>query len=301
MRFSPLLLLPLVGCIVDRTGQSTTTVWRKELDAHAAHLAQIDKTLDAADARVSQLEELTRARGQDDILKMENLDQIRQEVANMRGELEVLSHQAGAEAKVKETQAADVAFRVAWLETRAESLERTLGVKAPPPPNLGAAGTAGAAGAVVNPAAGGGSGTPTVDPNAMQTTVVAVPTEEVTDPDELLKLAGEHLVAGRPQAAEAVLTRFIKEYPKHARIAEAKYRFAEARFNAKDYGAAVLRFQDVIDNYNSSKWAPYAMLRQGECFEAQGQKANAKVFYEDVVRLWPKSDAAKEAKAKLGK
>jgi TolA-binding protein len=63
----------------------------------------------------------------------------------------------------------------------------------------------------------------------------------------------------------------------------------------------VLRFQEVIDKHKSSPWAAYAMLRQGECFEAQGQKDNARLFYEDVVRLYPKSKAAKEAKAKLGK
>ena len=42
-----------------------------------------------------------------------------------------------------------------------------------------------------------------------------------------------------------------------------------------------------------------AMLRQGECFEAQDQPENARLFYEDVVRLWPKSKAAKEARKKM--
>jgi TolA-binding protein len=43
------------------------------------------------------------------------------------------------------------------------------------------------------------------------------------------------------------------------------------------------------------------MLRQGECFDAQGQKENARLFYEDVVRLYPKTKAADDAKKKLKK
>jgi TolA-binding protein len=43
------------------------------------------------------------------------------------------------------------------------------------------------------------------------------------------------------------------------------------------------------------------MLRQGECFEEQGQADNAKVFFGEVVRIYPKSRAAKAARKKLGK
>lgn len=300
LRISLILLasLSMGGCVIDRTGQSTTTAWRKELDAHAAQIAAIDHSLDLADARVAQLEEVTRARGQDDIMKMENLDQVRQEMGRLRGDLEVLSHQVGQESSSKESLSKDLDFRMAWLETRAEALEKTLGVKTPQPPvpnPNGAATPPNTAGTT------GTTGATTTDPNATMTTVQAEPTVEITDPDAMMKLAEEHLAAGRTAAAEAVLNRFIKENPKNARIAEAKYRLAEARFNAKDYGAAILRFQEVIDNYHDSAWAPYAMLRQGECFEAQGQKANATIFYEDVIRMWPKSKAAKDAKAKLGK
>ena len=39
------------------------------------------------------------------------------------------------------------------------------------------------------------------------------------------------------------------------------------------------------------------MLRQGECFEGLGQRDNASLFYDDVIRLFPRSKAAREAKA----
>jgi TolA-binding protein len=57
----------------------------------------------------------------------------------------------------------------------------------------------------------------------------------------------------------------------------------------------------VVDKAPNSTWAPWSVLRQGECFDAIGDHDGAKVFYGDVVRLYPKSKAAKEAKGHLGK
>ncbi len=47
--------------------------------------------------------------------------------------------------------------------------------------------------------------------------------------------------------------------------------------------------------------APPALLRQGDCFDGMGRKEDATIFYEDVIRRYPKSKAAKTAKSRLGK
>jgi tol-pal system protein YbgF len=240
---------------------------------------------------------------------METMDQLRQEVARLRGDLEVLNHDYGQNLKGSESKASDAQFRLAWLEVRADQLERSLGLKTPTPPAAPAAGAAqaspqaaasipAAAATVMQPPAA----EPAQAPAAIATAAPVVPVnEEPADPEDLLALAEKHLAGGREEAAEAVLERFLDENPKHARVAEARYRLAEAKYNAKDYQAAVLAFQRVIDEHRESAWAPWAMLRQGESFEALGKKKEATLFYEDTVRLWPKSKAAKEAKAKLAK
>lgn len=280
----------LTGCVLDRTGQSSSEAYRRELREQVARIDTLNVAADKADARLSQLEELTRARGQDEIMKMENLDQLRQELSHLRGDLEVLSHSYEQGSKDGLAQSSDAQFRLAWLETRAESLEKAMGLKTPPPPTP-QTGT---------PAVAGG-GTPETGNPPVGPETTPPPEEAPADAATLLKLGVEHLSGGRPEAAEVVLKRLLKEYPKDERVPEAKYRLAEAKFNAKDYAAAVLAFQAVIDEHRDSPWASWAMLRQGECFEAQGQTKNAKLFYEDTVRLYPKSKAAKEAKAKLGK
>lgn len=297
---SLLAITLLSGCILDRTGQSATEAYKRELQSHAAQLETVDSNIDKADARLNQLEELTRARGQDEILKMENMDQLREEVARLRGDLEVLTHDWEQGKKGRDAAAEDQLYRLAWMETRADALEKALGLRTPPPPSTLSptatvatpAGTGTPDGTATDPAANPGTGpTPAANP---------VETQEL-DPDALIKLAQEHLAGGREEAAEAVLNRFLKENPGHARTDEVLYRLGEASFNAKAYPAAVIAFQKVLDEHKDSPWAAWAMLRQGECFEAQGQKQNAKLFYEDTLRLYPKSKAAKEAKTKLGK
>ena len=68
-----------------------------------------------------------------------------------------------------------------------------------------------------------------------------------------------------------------------------------------DQQQAVLYFQEVIDQFKGSPFAPWAMLRQGECFAEQGQTDDAKVFFGEVIRIYPKSRAAKAARKTLAK
>ena len=56
-----------------------------------------------------------------------------------------------------------------------------------------------------------------------------------------------------------------------------------------------------MDHEGQSPFKPWAMYRQGECFEGMEQSENAKIFYEDVIQKYPKSKAATEAKIKLSK
>ena len=78
----PRTLLPLValglttGCVLDRTGQSATEVYRREVALQSARVANIEKQFDGVDSRVAQIEELNRTRGQDEILKLETLEEV---------------------------------------------------------------------------------------------------------------------------------------------------------------------------------------------------------------------------------
>jgi TolA-binding protein len=285
------VMATLPGCVLDRRGQSSTARYERDLLMQGARLGSLEQQFDDMDTRLTRVEELTRARGEQDILKLETLEQVRAEVTRIRGEVELLRHEFDTHSADGDRRLEDAAFRIGWLEARAEQLEKSLGLAPPPPPEPPPAEE------------------PTSDPDGEETGTVPAATTDtattddsaVTDPEQMLALAKEHLAAGRPQAAESILNRFLKLHSGHDKEAEALYRRAEAAFNQKNYPGAVLRFQEVIDAHKRSVWAAYAMYRQGECFEAQGQRENARLFWEDVIRLWPDTKAAKMAKAKLKK
>lgn len=281
------------GCVLDRTGRSASDELHRKLLLQESRTGNLETMAQNLNDRVGQLEELTRARGQEEILRMETLDQVRTEVAHLRGEVELLQHDLGKRVTDGQARADDAAFRLQWLEDRAAQLEKSLGLKPTPAPKSALIDGAGAAEpAATSQATGDGEAAPTEASSSAD--------EAVTDPKAMLELAKKHLVEDRPKAAEAVLLRFIEQHPKDPNLAEARYRLAEASFNAKSYTQALQRFQEVLDKHPNSQWSPWALLRQGECFEKQGRKENAKLFYDELVRLYPKSQAAKDAKARMG-
>lgn len=276
-----------MACVIDRTGQSSPSQMQRELTEHGRRIRELEVVGEDMARRIGQLEEVTRARGQDEILKMETMEQLRQEVARMRGDFEVLQHDYGTYESAGLGFQQDADWRMGYLEQRVASMEKSLGMKAPaPPPRDGSA---------PPPVA-------TTPPPATETT--PPPETEVpaaATPDELFKLLEQNLGEGNGGAARAVAKRFIADNPQHDRVPEAHYRVAESYQNEGDFKKAATAFQTVVDKYPQSTWAPWSVLRQGECFEAMGEKDAAKIFYADVVKLYPKSKAAKEAKEKLGK
>ena len=290
MNLAPLLLAGLLGCVIDRTGQSATDTMRRELADHGRRVRELEVVSEDMSRRVGQMEEVTRARGQDEILKMETMEQLRQEVARIRGDFEVLQHEYGTYEQAGLGYQQDSDYRMAYVESRVGQLEKSLGVKVPPPPTR-------------DPSTGGVA---VADPGAPADATVPPVTPETTapiasTPEEIFALIGKNLEEGNGGVARAIAKRFIQDNPTSDRVAEAHYRVAESWQNEADYKSAAAAFLIVSDKYPQSTWAPWSVLRIGECFAALGDKDNAKLFWTDVVQRYPKSKAAKEAKAQLGK
>jgi tol-pal system protein YbgF len=201
---------------------------------------------------------------------METMEQLRQEVANVRGDLELLQkgvHDAGlADRGFQE----DTVARLAAAESRVAALETTLGVAASP----------------AAPATRPGGDAPAAPAPAK-------------DPEAVVDAIEKALADDKPAVARTLARAFLSEHPKHARAAEVQYRLAESHDNEKDYKVAAAAYQVVVDAYPTSTWAGWALLRQGECFDSLKRPDDAVFFYEDVVKRFPKHKAAKEAKAKL--
>jgi tol-pal system protein YbgF len=337
--FLTLSALGSSACVLDRTGQSAATLYRTEMGDQRVRMSNVEGQFDALDSRVGQIEEYNRSRGQSEIRKMENLDELREELALLRGEFEVLVFQFDQSRLQDMGQSADTEFRLMWLENRASSLEKALGMKKPAAPGASTDpgstvspmdptdtdGTGESSGAEENsPAtdeeliepgpetsgedseeAAPEEGEDTQEGSASTSEDTAAETgaddEESTkiDPKTLIQLAETHLKQGRESDARAALDRYLELYPDHADVPRALYRHAESYFNEEEYNLAANGFKSVVDRYRESKWAPYALLRQGECFEALGRSEDAEAFYRAVIQLWPTGRAAREAKSKI--
>lgn len=296
------------GCPKDRTGLSGT----EDLVQSINEVESLVLKMNEVEQRISKIENVTRARGQDEILKLESLDQVRVEVANMRGEMERMQFQMGQMNDTVKSQQEDAQFRLDWLEQRAVQIENALGVVAPQPgevvsvnpvdPSINQPPSLGPDDQIIDADSQNESASDTnegTEQPKRSTATTNETTESAVTAESLLQLAKDHLVAGREAAAEAVLNRILTEFPRSSIEPEVRYRLAEAAFNSKQYAESARRFQDVLNRFPTSSFASWSLLRQGECFEAMGQKENAEIFYNDVIAEYPKSKAAKEAKTKL--
>ncbi len=280
MRFLPLCFL--LGCVLDRTGQSATSASERELTAQQLRVRELESRGEGVGRRVAQLEEVTRARGQEDILKMETVEDLRSEVARMRGEVEVINHDYRTFEIASLGTQGDVDGRLLYLETRVSAIEKALGIR--PPPRAESAAMA----LAVEP----GTSAPPTQPDTSPEAPAELTAEEV------FGLIAENLEAGNAAAARAVAKGFIAENPAHDRAGEAYYRIAESYQNEGEFKQAAAAVQDVLDKAGTSTWAPWSLLRQGECFEGLGRPSDAKIFFCDVIKKYPRSKAAKEAKVK---
>lgn len=74
------------------------------------------------------------------------------------------------------------------------------------------------------------------------------------------------------------------------------YIYAESLFQQKDYRNAALAY-DTYVNINPNKADQgSALLRLGDCFRNIGDKATAKIYYQEIIEKFPNSEYANAAK-----
>jgi outer membrane protein assembly factor BamD len=109
------------------------------------------------------------------------------------------------------------------------------------------------------------------------------------------------------------LTLLLREYPDsdvreaaegavaecRSRLAEKEYLAGRLYLNMKNYRAARVYFDSVLETYGDTPWAPRALLLKGRSYVRQGQYENAKAAFEQVVAGFPGSDASDEAAGEM--
>ena len=105
--------------------------------------------------------------------------------------------------------------------------------------------------------------------------------------------------AGDDGQAALEFTEFVTQFPTHPLAASAQNNIGEAFYRQRDYRQATVEFQKTVDNYTQATQVSEALLKIGLSQRALGDLAAARATWERVVKQYPKSDAARQARALL--
>ena len=105
--------------------------------------------------------------------------------------------------------------------------------------------------------------------------------------------------SGNDGQAALEFTEFVTQFPSHPQAAAAQNYIGEAFYRQRDFRQAAAEFQKTVDNYTQTTPVSEALLKIGLCQRALGDAAAAKAAWEQVIKLFPKTDAARQARTLL--
>lgn len=100
------------------------------------------------------------------------------------------------------------------------------------------------------------------------------------------------------QAIPAFRT-FNQNYPNSSYAANAHYWLGQLLFNKNELAKAKAEFEVVVSKYTTSSKRSDAMLKLATVEQKQNQNDNARKLYEQLIKEYPNSNAAKLAKPRL--
>jgi tol-pal system protein YbgF len=116
---------------------------------------------------------------------------------------------------------------------------------------------------------------------------------------DLYKRSLEALRAGRHVEAAAGFRDFVKQHPNHDFADNAQYWLGECYYDQKDYPMAMREFRRVVEKYPTGNKVADALLKVGFAHLALGSTEAGRQTLEQVVRSYPRQEAAALATAKL--
>jgi tol-pal system protein YbgF len=135
--------------------------------------------------------------------------------------------------------------------------------------------------------------------NAELRAKAAQPTAPPVDKDGLYARAQASFKGGQAEAARRDFREFLRLYSADQRADDAQYALGELLFREKQFDKAIGEFQRVIDAWPQGDMAPYAFYRAGEAALEMKWCVDARAYFGELVRRFPKAPQVKDAKAKL--
>jgi tol-pal system protein YbgF len=211
-----------------------------------------------------------------------------QEVGRLTGEVKALDAQQAflvTELKSLSEQLAKLKASVDDAHLAVEAIQRATPVTPPPTP----------------PPAALSQPPPMLPPAAPPRAAAAPPAVPLRNPDadRMFAAALAKLRGGEDGQAALEFTEFVTQFPNHPQAAAAQNWIGEAFFRQRDYKQAVTEFQKTVDNYTQTTQVAEALLKIGLCKRAMGDAAGARAAWEQVIKQYPRSEAATQARGLL--
>lgn len=239
------------GLFNDNEARRRVEILRSQLNEHQRsveeRLAKIEGAVSSATDRGAILELASQ------------LDGLRGELARMRGQVEVLAHQAEIAEQRQKDLYLDIDTRLRKLEQAREQQAAMPQAPAAPPP---------------------------------EPEVSAAETRAYQAALDQFKL-------GNYPLAVAAMQGFLVTYPNSALAPNAQYWIGMAHSGQRDYKAAIAAQRKLLAAWPDSQKAPDALLSIASAQETMGDRGAAQQTLEEVVRRYPTSGAAASAKQRL--
>jgi len=244
---------------------------RKRIELTNQRLAQVQKQLED---RVAALEGQLKSQGLVEIFSQ--VEQLKIDVAKLRGQIEVLNHELEQAQKRQRDLYVD-------LDSRLRRLEGA--------PATGAAPAAPAAPVASVPAAPAGA--PAVAPAPES------PAPGVANEQRAYDAALEQFKGGSYAASIASFASFVKAYPRSPLAPSAQYWIGNAQFAQKDYRGAIASQRQLVAAYPESSKVPDALLNIATSQFEMGDGAASRRTLESLIARYPHSEAAIKARQRL--
>lgn len=234
--------------------------------ATQAELASLRKSQQALEQQVIAIEAITKGQVLGD---MQNLiETLKQDVARLKGELEVANHNVDATQQRQKDLYGDTDTRLRKLESGAT------------PASTGQA--------------------PAADAAATTSAVVATAApNKNTQEYQLLELANGLSKEAKHRDAFNAYDKFLKDYPNSTLAAEATYGLGYSQFALKNYKSSIATQQKVLDLHPDSPKVPDAMFNMANSQIQLGFVPGAKKTLRDLIAKFPNSDVIPAAQKRL--
>jgi tol-pal system protein YbgF len=265
---------------------------RKSIKVTNERLDSLQRDLDA---RLAALDQQIKGLGLVELFNQ--VEAIKADVARIRGQVEVLTHELTESQKRQRDLYVD-------LDSRMRKLEAGPGAVVPAPvtdaaapaPNAGVAPVAAASGAPVAgtlpPPVPAVSGTPP----PLAASASPAPASE----QRLYDGALEQFKRGDYAGAIGSFGTFVKTYPRSPLAASAQYWVGNAQFARKDYRAAITAQRQLLGSYPDSTKVPDALLNIASAQAELGDSASSRRTLEELISKYPQSESAGKARQRLG-